>query len=343
MIMTRFATISLFIAALATPISVATGEDRKIDLANDKAYDHVVKPILANRCYTCHGEEKKKGKLQLHTPDAIKAGAAGDAVVVAGKKGDSSMFERIMLPDDDEDVMPPEDKPRLTDEQKKVIGWWIDQGASFDKKISDLTVPDDIKTILAGMVLMKIEKKAVSKDVADAPEPAAPAVVDAIEKSGMLIMPLAQNTTFLTANAINVAKEFGDEQLKLLPPAATQMRWLDISKTQVSDAGMGEVGKLGALTRLHLENTGVTDASLPHVGKLANLEYLNLYGTKVTDAGLEHLKNLKNLKKLFVWQTGVTEAGAKKLAEAIPGIDVNLGWKEPAPKEGEEKKEEEKK
>jgi len=63
---------------------------------------------------------------------------------------------------------------------------------------------------------------------------------------------------------------------------------------------------------------------------LANLEYLNLYGTKVTDAGLEALKGLKNLKKLYVWQTGVTDAGAAKLTAAIPGIDINMGWKEPA-------------
>ena len=30
-----------------------------------------------------------------------------------------------------------------------------------------------------------------------------------------------------------------------------------------------------------------------------------------------------------MWQTGVTEAGANKLKEAIPGLIVNMGWKEP--------------
>ena len=49
----------------------------------------------------------------------------------------------------------------------------------------------------------------------------------------------------------------------------------------------------------------------------------------MTDAGLEHLKGLKKLKKLYVWQTGVTEVGANKLQEAVPGLVVNLGWKEP--------------
>ncbi|HRQ90957.1 MAG TPA: ribonuclease inhibitor, partial [Bacteroidia bacterium] len=81
--------------------------------------------------------------------------------------------------------------------------------------------------------------------------------------------------------------------------------------------------------RLHLENTGITDAGLDALKGLERLEYLNLYGTQVSDAGLQKLAGLKNLKKLFVWQTKATDAGAAKLAAAIPGIDINTGWKEP--------------
>ena len=53
--------------------------------------------------------------------------------------------------------------------------------------------------------------------------------------------------------------------------------------------------------------------------------------------GIVSEDGLKNLKKLFLWQSKATEEGANKLAEAIPGLDVNTGWKAAAPAPAEEK------
>ena len=84
-------------------------------------------------------------KAEGYTPEEITK----SKTIVADEDGDISMVMRINLPDEDEDVMPPEDKERLSAEQKKLIGWWVAEGASFDKKISELKVPDDINAILA--------------------------------------------------------------------------------------------------------------------------------------------------------------------------------------------------
>ncbi|MDP6859253.1 MAG: c-type cytochrome domain-containing protein [Verrucomicrobiales bacterium] len=310
-------------------IQVASAEDekRKVNPETDKAYEHVIAPILASRCTGCHGAIKAKGKFRLHTKEEIQK----SETVVGGKVGESSLIERIMLPDDDEDVMPPEGKDRLSAEQKKIINWWIAEGASFDKKISELNVPGDVGTIIAGLVYSKPKEVVITKafNLPDLAQPADAGAVGAIGKAGVLIMQLAQDTKYLSANAINVAKSFNDAQVKLLIPVKTHLTWLDVSRSGITDQSASDVGQLSMLTKLHLENTSITDQMLQHVGKLSNLEYLNVYGTKVTDAGLEHLKGLKKLKKLYVWQTGVTEAGANKLKEAIPGLDVNMGWKEP--------------
>ena len=318
---------------LQSPSAQAADADagRKLDPTKDKAYEHIVKPILAAACISCHGEKKDKGKIRLHTPDDIR-----DAdVIVEGMSDDSELILRILLPEDDEDVMPPEGKKQLTGEQKKLLKWWVDQGADFEKTVGELKADDEIKTILTAYKVGPAPKAAPKIDL----PPAAPqAAVDAISKSGVLIMQLAQDNTFLTANTVNVAKTFGDDGVKQLVPVSTQLAWLDLKKSQVTDAGLADVAKLQNLTRLHLENTAITDAGMAHVGKLAKLEYLNLYGTKVTDAGIAQLKGLKNLKKLFVWQTGVTEKGAADLQSALPECDINLGWKEPAPKPAEEKK-----
>ncbi|MFP6873712.1 MAG: c-type cytochrome domain-containing protein [Verrucomicrobiales bacterium] len=334
--LTAFALITLFFASSALLQSNVAAEDgRKLDFKTDKAYEHVIVPILASRCIGCHGADKAKGKFRLHMPEEITK----SKTIVPDKEGVIPMVMRINLPDDDEDVMPPEDKERLSAGQKKLIGWWIGEGASFDKKISELKVPDDVNAILAALVYSAA--KPVIKKAFTLPEPAGAAdaaAVAAIKKSGVLIMQLAQDTKYLSANAINVVKSFNDAQVKLLTPVKGHLTWLDVSRSGITDAAAGDLGQLGMLTKLHLENTAVTDKTLQQLGKLTKLEYLNLYATKVSDAGLEHLKNLKNLKKLYVWQTGVTEDGAKKLKESIPGLDVNLGWKEPEAKPAEPKK-----
>jgi hypothetical protein len=336
--MTKPATATLFISLALSTAAFAEGE-RKLDLVNDGAYEHVIAPILSKTCTGCHGADKNKGKIRLHTPEEITKAE----VLVAGKPDESELISRILLPEDDEDVMPPEGKTQLTAEQKSLLNWWIAQGAAFDKKISELTVPDDIKLILAKTEVAPAGASPDANKADGPPQPVAAAApaVKLIEETGVLIMPLAQNTTFLTANAINVAKEFNDGHVKGLVAVAPQLQWLDISKTQITDASAADLAKLQTLTRLHLENTAITDASLAGVGQLVNLEYLNLYGTKVTDAGIQALKGLKGLKKIFLWQTGVTDAGAADLISAIPGLDVNMGWKEPekpaeeAPKEGD--------
>jgi Leucine-rich repeat (LRR) protein len=48
------------------------------------------------------------------------------------------------------------------------------------------------------------------------------------------------------------------------------------------------------LTYLDLKDTNVTDAGLKELKHLKNLEELNLVGTKVTDAGMKELKNIKH-------------------------------------------------
>jgi len=152
--------------AICGDVFAAADAGRKLDLSNDKAYEHVISPIFAATCTKCHGAEKAKGKLRLHTPEEI----AESETVVAGKPEESVLLELILLPQDDEDVMPPEGKKQLTEEQKKLIGWWIAEGASFDKKISELNVPEDIAPILANYVHEVPEEIVISK-VFSLPEP----------------------------------------------------------------------------------------------------------------------------------------------------------------------------
>ena len=63
-----------------------------------------VRPLLASKCYACHGpdEEGRKAKLRLD----IREDALGNEVIVPGVVEDSEFHYRIRSDDPDE-IMPP--------------------------------------------------------------------------------------------------------------------------------------------------------------------------------------------------------------------------------------------
>ena len=92
-----------------------------------------VLPILADKCFHCHGpdEAERQGGLRLDT----EAGAfrTEDPVVVPGKASASELIHRVLTADED-DLMPPPDSNRtLSSTQKETLKRWIDEGAKWGK------------------------------------------------------------------------------------------------------------------------------------------------------------------------------------------------------------------
>lgn len=326
-------------AASAAPTSATVGA--KLDpaiAAKAVIYKDVIAPILEAKCVSCHGAEKKKGKLQLHEFAAImKGGSEGDVNVVAGKPDDSLLLTRIKLPVDDDDHMPPSDEPQVTKEELALLKWWIASGASDTATVAAAKPTPDIEAALAAVLgkgapkaEAKVAKEAApkAKPLTDAEKKQVAEITAKIQALNASLMPLALDTEQLRLSVINATDKFGDKELALLAPIANQIVWVDLARSKVTDAAADTLAKMTSLERLHLENTKVTDAGIAKLAVLQKLEYLNLYGTKTTDSGIAKLAGAKGLKKVFVWQTGVTQAGAKALEGQLPGAKVNVGLTE---------------
>jgi len=93
----------------------------------------------------------------------------------------------------------------------------------------------------------------------------------------------------------------------------TDLQWLDLSGTQVGDAGLADLKGLKALQFLYLDDTQVTDLGLEHLKGLTTLQRLDLSSTKTTDAGLENLQGLTGLHTLWLDGTQITDAGLEHL------------------------------
>ena len=93
-----------------------------------------IRPILSDNCFACHGrdEEKREAHRRLDTPAGATARRKGVQAIVPGNPEESDAWRR-MISTDEEVQMPPSDshKPLLTEEQRRLIKRWIEQGAVY--------------------------------------------------------------------------------------------------------------------------------------------------------------------------------------------------------------------
>jgi uncharacterized membrane protein/mono/diheme cytochrome c family protein len=288
----------------------------------------LVEPVLRARCVQCHGAAKTEGGLRLDGPDGLRKGGKSGPAFVAGEAVNSEIVRRIWLPASHTDVMPPRGQRPLTPAEASLIRWWIEHGAKFDQKVIEAEISPDVRPAIeeivgripidfGGPTLPKVKVAPIS-----------PAALANVRATGVSIVPLSTDTPFVHVHCTNVRETFGDAQLAALEAIAPQILWLDLSGTQITDAGLGAIEKFPNLTRLHLDRTAITDAGLAHLTRLSHLEYLNLYGTKITDAGLTPLAGLASLRALYVWQTGATTQGIDRLKASLPQLVVYSPLKE---------------
>lgn len=88
--------------------------------------------ILEAKCLGCHNQEKSKGGCRLDTREmALTPARGGKPPILPGNPLESRLVQVILLPPDDELAMPPEGKPRLTDQEAMALILWIRDGAPY--------------------------------------------------------------------------------------------------------------------------------------------------------------------------------------------------------------------
>ncbi|MGB0580029.1 MAG: c-type cytochrome domain-containing protein, partial [Limisphaerales bacterium] len=84
-----------------------------------------VKPLLASRCFDCHGGLKQKAKLRVDTAAAMLEAE----VVIPGKPQASELFQRVSTTDLDERMPPEHEGSPFTAKELKILRAWIAAGA----------------------------------------------------------------------------------------------------------------------------------------------------------------------------------------------------------------------
>jgi uncharacterized membrane protein len=259
-----------------------------------------VAPIFNERCVTCHGSEKVKGRLRLDSFTGVMHGGKHGAVIKPGDTRHSELYRRINLPRDDEHAMPGEGKPALSSAQIKVIELWIDSGAS----------PTLAAVEVRGASPLPVLKPPPPPLTADY-RPRLAKIQALEDRSGIRLVPRSQDPRDgLILRAATAPAQCDDTTIEALKPVADLIVEAELARTRITDAGVRQLSTFPNLRAIDLSHTAVTSHGLAPLATLPKLESLNLTATQVDDQGVLPLRHKPGLRHLFLFETRCTLSSA---------------------------------
>lgn len=113
----------LMLLVSRSPADELTGDGRI-------SYSEDIRPILAENCFYCHGQDpnKRMADLQLNT----HAGQQDSGVIIPGDPDSSELIRRILSTDEFEKMPPADSNRSLTAAQKELLVRWVKQDAVFE-------------------------------------------------------------------------------------------------------------------------------------------------------------------------------------------------------------------
>jgi ankyrin repeat protein len=134
-------------------------------------YEKHVKPILAQKCNSCHGEDVQQAGLRLDKRQNAMRGGDYGPVILSGKSGESRLIKRVVSGDGGMQ-MPPSGP--LAPEEIGILRAWIDQGVDFRIAIKDDAPPKPVDPRVAGLIaaIRRGESPAIAKGMAGAADAA---------------------------------------------------------------------------------------------------------------------------------------------------------------------------
>ena len=157
------------------------GEDARLPDVVD--FNFHIKPILADRCYKCHGpdENVREANLRLDIREGLFGKTKdGEKIIAAGNPDRSALIEHIYS-NDPEVMMPPsESNLSLSVLDKAMLRKWIDQGAKWKPhwaylpvekvKVPNVKSKSEVRNPIDQFLLARLEKEGIKASEKADPE-----------------------------------------------------------------------------------------------------------------------------------------------------------------------------
>ena len=284
-----------------------------------ETYEHLVMPIIKDKCIQCHTEKAVSGGLVLDTYETLILGGTNGEVVIGGDALESELFKRVALEKNNVKFMPPRGNP-MSFHEMEVLSWWIENGAAQNEKTSIQNIPENvIKSIFKLYNIDLTPRPWFEKEKGPAVDSLA---LNSFASKGYKVVNLSDNDNYLELKIDNSKKD----RLKVLKGLEENIILADLRNTEIDNTEIyASLSNYKNLIRLQLQGTNTNNEDILKIKPLPRLESINLFGTKIDDEALIHLSKFPSLKRIYTWQTGVTEEGILKLNELRNDIEVNNG------------------
>ncbi|MGB0371352.1 MAG: c-type cytochrome domain-containing protein [Opitutales bacterium] len=258
-------------------------------------FEAAIKPAMDLHCTYCHDADNSKGGLRMDTIPLLLAGGSSGPLFVADEPHNSLMLQRMQLPLEDEEHMPPKTKRQPEQIHFDAFSWWIENGASTEQKLSDPSVPEFVRSLVPA-----------ADDIVDSDAPAVEfdaALLNSLREQFVTVQRLEQGSDKLWVDFSAVATTAGDALVEQLQPLAPHIVWLNLSRTQISDVSMETIGQMSQLVDLNLRATAISDEGLQQLSQLGNLKRINLTDTKISVASIGEFLDFAEGASIYLYNT----------------------------------------
>lgn len=295
-----------------------------VSFEDAQVFDHLILPILEKKCTSCHNAGKSKGDLLLTNKENFLKGGKTGVIFVGGNPAESLLFQRMHLPLDDEEHMPPSNKPQLTAEEKALIAQWIKSNLPFETRVASLPASDSLRMLAASFL-----NPASMEEIFDFPKADAE-TIKKLNNEYRVLTPVSRNSPALHVTLFSKAN-YISASLEELLEVGEQIVSLNLAKMPVTDAEMKTVAQFKNLNRLNLNFTEISGQGLEQLKSLKKLRHLSLSGTSVDYASLQSvMKDFSSLHSVTVWDTPITPAEVDNLRKEHVEISLVAGRVETA-------------
>jgi hypothetical protein len=293
------------------------GEKSNEITSESVVFTDIVQPILKAKCESCHNDQKTKGALKMNSVAGLLKGGKHGAIWKAGDALNSHLIQRIKLPLNAKEHMPPLGKSQLSDNEITILSLWVKEGASLEQKLAKYS------SEFQGLV----KPAGLTTSTKDYPFSAASAsTIESVNTPYCTVYPIANESPALHAD-FYVAAKFEKQTLENLSKVSEQLVGLQLSKMPISDKELETIAKFKNLEKLALNFTSITNAGLAKLNGLSKLEKLAISGTKVSAGAITNLlKSIPSLREIHVWNTSLSANDIAGLKTAFPKTNFEEGY-----------------
>lgn len=300
--------------ALSIPRPEVAVEVKTVD-SSLSVYEKAIAPILTQKCVSCHGPDKVKGKLQLQSPELIIKGGKDGNILTSFHNEEALLLQRIHLPNADEKHMPPDGKLQLTLEELTLLTKWVKAGGNFSKKISELAKTDSL-------AILAMAYKAPAKGSGDKKN-TAPDLKEF-------------NSNYLTVNYLFNGSEdievnffqgsfYKIEQLKNLEKIKDKIVSLNMQGIPITKEDLAIIVQFTRLQKLNLNYTNLKIGDLEALKNISSLVNLSICGMEVNQNSLKTLLDKAPFTEVHIWTNHSSEKEFQQLSASNKKVKIIIG------------------